>query len=84
MAKDLIIRSSSEEFLIFKTQERDSEGIQVRYENETLWMTQKSMAELFDVEQPAIAKHLINIYSEKELDKSSTYSKMELVQQEEK
>ena len=43
-------------------------------------MTQKAMAELFDVEQPAIAKHLINIYNEKELDKNSTYSKMELVQ----
>ena len=45
-------------------------------------MTQKAMAELFDVEQPAIAKHLINIYNENELDKSSTYSKMELVQKE--
>ena len=40
------------------------------------------MAELFDVEQPAIAKHLINIYNDKELDKDSTYSKMELVQKE--
>ena len=38
------------------------------------------MAELFEVEQPAIAKHLINIYNAGELDKSSTYSKMELVQ----
>lgn len=45
-------------------------------------MTQKVMAELFDVEQPAIAKHLINIYNEKELDKDLTYSKMELVQKE--
>ena len=81
LAKDLIIRSSTEEFITFKLQEKDK-GIQVRYENETLWMTQKAMAELFDVEQPAIAKHLINIYNEKELDKSSTYSKMELVQKE--
>ena len=81
MAKDLIIRSSTEEFITFKLQEKDK-GIQVRYENDTLWMTQKAMAELFDVEQPAIAKHLINIYNENELDKSSTYSKMELVQKE--
>ena len=79
--KDLIIRSSAEEFITFKVQEKDK-GIQVRYENETLWMTQKAMAELFNVEQPAIAKHLINIYNEKELDKDSTYSKMELVQKE--
>ena len=81
MAKNLIIRSSTEEFITFKLQEKDK-GIQIRYENETLWMTQKAMAELFDVEQPAIAKHLINIYNEKELDKDSTYSKMELVQKE--
>ena len=81
MAKDLIIRSSTEEFITFKLQEKDK-GIQVRYENETLWMTQKAIAELFDVEQPAIAKHLINIYNDKELDKDSTYSKMELVQKE--
>ena len=81
MAKDLIIRSSTEEFITFKLQEKDK-GIHVRYENETLWMTQKAMAELFDVEQPAIAKHLINIYNENELDKDSTYSKMELVQKE--
>lgn len=80
-SKDLYIRSSTEEFLVFKLQEKDK-GIQVRYENENLWMTQKAMAELFDVEQPAIAKHLINIYNEQELDKNSTYSKMELVQKE--
>lgn len=76
-----MIRSSAEEFLTFKLDEKEK-GIQVRYENETLWMTQKAMAELFDVEQPAIAKHLINIYNEKELEKDSTYSKMELVQKE--
>ena len=81
MSKDLMIRSSTEEFITFKIQEKEN-GIQVRYENETLWMTQKAMAELFNVEQPAIAKHLINIYNEKELDKDSTYSKMELVQKE--
>lgn len=79
MTKDLIVRSSVEEFITFKIEEKDK-GIQVRYENENLWMTQKSVAELFDVEQHAIAKHLINIYNDNELDKESTYSKMELVQ----
>lgn len=78
---NLEVISSTEEFLVFKTQEQEK-GIAVRYENENLWMTQKAMAELFDVEQPAIAKHLINIYNELELDKDSTYSKMELVQKE--
>ena len=76
MAKDLIIRSSAEEFITFKIQEKDK-GIQVRYENETLWMTQKAIAELFDVQRPAITKHLLNIFEDKELDKNSVCSKME-------
>lgn len=48
-----MIRSSAQEFLTFKVDEKEK-GIQVRYENETLWMMQKAMAELFDDEQPAI------------------------------
>ncbi len=76
MSKDLIIRSSAEEFITFKVQEKDK-GIQVRYENENLWMTQKAIAELFDVQRPAITKHLTNIFNENELDKNSVCSKME-------
>ena len=76
MAKDLIIRSSTEEFITFKLQEKDK-GIHIRYENETLWMTQKAMAELFDVQRPAITKHLLNIFEDKELEKNSVCSKME-------
>ena len=76
MAKDLIIRSSTEEFITFKLQEKDK-GIHIRYENETLWMTQKAMAELFDVKRPAITKHLLNIFEDKELEKNSVCSKME-------
>ena len=71
-----MIRSSAEEFITFKVQEKD-EGIQVRYENETLWMTQKAIAELFDVQRPAITKHLNNIFNEHELDKNAVCSKME-------
>lgn len=74
--KDLMIRSSTEEFITFKIQEKDK-GIQVRYGEETLWMTQKAIAELFDVQRPAITKHLTNIFNEHELDKSSVCSKME-------
>lgn len=76
MSKDFMIRSSTEEFITFKMQEKEK-GIQVRYENETLWMTQKAIAELFDVGRPAITKHLNNIFNEKELDKDSVCSKME-------
>ena len=73
---NLEVISSTEEFLIFKTQEKEK-GIQVRYENENLWMTQKAMAELFAVQRPAITKHLNNIFNENELNKSSVCSKME-------
>lgn len=56
--------------------------VNVMFENETFWMTQKAMAELFDVNVPAISKHLTNIYDEEELIKKSTVSKMEIVQKE--
>ncbi len=48
------------------------------FKDETLWMTQKGMAKVFDVQVPAISKHLKNIFSENELNKSSVISKMEI------
>lgn len=68
-------------FLIYKTAE---EGITVNavIRDETIWLTQKAMAELFGVQAPAISKHLNNIYEEGELLASSTISKMEIVQEE--
>ena len=56
--------------------------ISVAYKDETFWLTQKAMAELFGVNSQAITKHLGNIYEEEELDRESTCSKMEQVQQE--
>ena len=47
---------------------------------ETVWLTQKQMAELFDVKSQAITKHLKNIYSDEKLFKEATCSKMEQVQ----
>ncbi len=79
--KDLIIRNSTAEFLIFEKQSH-ADSIEVRYEKETLWMTQKMMAALFDVNVPAISKHLQNIFNDGELDQDSTVSKMETVQNE--
>ena len=61
----------------------DNSGtVQACIENETLWLTQKAMARLFDVGIPAINKHLTNIYQEEELRPEATVSKMEIVQQE--
>ena len=70
MAKDLLIRSSAEEFITFKVQEKDK-GLQVRYDKENLWMTQKSMAELFDCSADNISLHLKNIFKENELNSNS-------------
>lgn len=53
--------------------------VSVFYKDETFWLTQKAMAELFDVNPQAITKHLRNIYEEEELDKETTCSKMEQV-----
>ena len=50
--------------------------------DDTVWLTQKAMAELFAVEAPAINKHLKNIFLEGELQEDATVSKMEIVQAE--
>ena len=56
--------------------------VNVVFKDETFWMTQKAMAELFDVNVPAISKHLSNIFEEGDLFKEATVSKMEIVQME--
>ena len=76
MAKNIEIRNSTAEFLIFML-EGKGDGIQVMYKNETIWATQKAMAQLFDVGVPAISKHLKNIFESGELDENSVISKME-------
>ena len=79
MAKDLMIRSSSAEFLIFERQTHDK-GIQVRFEDGDLWLTQKAIGELFDIDRTVVTKHIRNIYSE--LDENSTSANFALVQKE--
>ena len=81
MAKDLIIRSSSAEFLIFERQTHDK-GIQVRFENGDLWLTQKAMSELYNCSPDNIGLHLKNIYNDLELDQNSTTEDFSVVQKE--
>lgn len=60
----------------------DADGkVQVVIKGETLWCTQKAMAQLFGVGVPAISKHLKNIFDEGELDKNVVASKMEITTQ---
>ena len=77
MAKKFEIRNSTAEFLMFVAEGKE-DGIQVMYRDETIWTTQKAMAELFDVGVPAISKHLNNIFSEGELREEVVVSKMEI------
>ena len=56
--------------------------VNVFFQDETLWLPQKALAELFGVEVPAISKHLANIYETGELERTATISKMETVRQE--
>ena len=65
-------------FLLYSYLE-DDVNVGVIVKNDTLWLTQKSMAELFGVGVPAISKHLKNIYESEELEKNTTISKMETV-----
>lgn len=68
-------------FLIYKSENEDL-FVNAYIKDETIWLTQKSMSELFGVNPQAITKHLQNIYNEGELEQAATCSKMEQVQDE--
>ena len=76
MAKRFEIRNSTADFLIFQIEGKE-DGVQVVYRDESIWCTQKAMAQLFDVGVPAISKHLKNIFETGELVENSVISKME-------
>ncbi len=64
--KKLIIRNSTAEFLIFNSQ-KGEDGIEVRVEDENIWLTQKLIAKLFGVKIPTINEHFKNIFKTNEL-----------------
>ncbi len=77
MTKKLIIRNSAAEFLIF-TSQAGEDGIEVRMQDENVWLTQKLIAKLFDVNIPNINEHLKNIFLSKELDENSVIRKFRI------
>ncbi len=81
MAKRKEIKNSTAEFLIFQIEGKE-QGVEVYYKDKTVWCTQKAMGMLFDVNIPAISKHLKNIYEQGELTEERTVSKMEIVRME--
>ncbi len=76
-----LIRNSTAEFLIF-TGQNDEQSIEARYENETIWLSQKLMAELFDVDIRTISEHLKNIFAQGEVSSEATIRKFRIVQKE--
>ena len=81
MKKELSIRSSAAEFLIFETQAKE-DSVEVRYEDNTLWLAQKMMAQLFSVESNTITYHLQDLFKSNEITEDSTTRKFRVVQTE--
>ena len=81
MAKKFEIRNSTAEFLIFQIEGKES-GVQVIYHDETVWCSQKAMAQLFDCSTDNIGLHLKNIYETGELKQEATTENFSVVQNE--
>ncbi len=74
---DLINYTPNREFLLYKDDNGDIK-VDVLIQNETIWMPQKNIAELFDVDRTVITKHLRNIFESNELEENSNVQKMHL------
>jgi hypothetical protein len=72
--KKLQIRNSTAEFLVF-TAQNGQQSIEVRYEDETIWLTQKLLATLFDVDIRTVSEHLKHIFKSGELQEDSVIRK---------
>lgn len=73
---DKLIRNSTAEFLIFTSQSGEN-SIEVKVFDESVWLTQTMIAQLFDVQRPAVTKHLKNIFESGELNENSVSSILE-------
>ena len=74
---DLSEYKPNTEFLLYKTDNGDIK-VDVLLQNETIWMPQKNISELFDVNVPAISKHIKNIFESGELDEKLVVSILEI------
>lgn len=70
----LQIRNSTVDFLVF-TKDAHEDGIEVRVQNHDVWLTQKAIGQLFDVERSVVTKHLKNVFESGELSEDSTCAK---------
>lgn len=68
------VRNSTADFLVF-TKDSETDGIEVRVQDHEVWLTQKGIGQLFEVDRSVVAKHLRNIFAENELSESTTCAK---------
>lgn len=76
-----LIRNSTAEFLIFTAQGGEA-SIEARYEEETIWLSQRLIAELFGVDVRTVSEHLRNVFASGELEETATVRKIRIVQRE--
>ena len=75
----LQIRNSTVDFLIF-TKDAREEGIEVRVQDQDVWLTQKAIGQLFDVDRSVVSKHLKNVFESGELTEDSVCAKFAQIQ----
>lgn len=74
MGKNFQIRNSTVDFLVF-TRDAGEDGKEVRVQDHNVWLTQKGIGQLFDVDRSVVTKHLKNIFEQKELDEDLVCAK---------
>ena len=80
---EITIRSSAAEYLTYVASVGDQkDSIEMRYEDENIWLTQKMMATLYDVDVRTINEHIKKIYSDSELEEDATIRNFRIVQTE--
>ena len=80
---EITIRSSAAEYLTYVASVGDQQdSVEMRYEDENIWLTQKMMATLYDVDVRTINEHIKKIYSDSELEEDSTIRNFRIVQTE--
>ena len=78
---DLSIRSSAAEYLTYVAAVGDQqESMEMRYEDENIWLTQKMMATLYDVDVRTISDHIRKVFDDSELEEAATIRKFRIVE----
>ena len=77
MADELALYNPSDKSIVVYQSEDNTLQLNVQVKGDTVWLTQQQIAELFGVKQPAVSKHLSNIFRDGELEKDSVHSILE-------